>query len=77
MPKATLMVRFRRPTDPDWIRRPAVYGSTSRVEPGVAVFRDRETGQRSAQPIGKNYSYEVRVRSSPECQRHILSTTAI
>lgn len=55
------MVRFRRPADPNWIRRPAVYGSTGRVEPGKAEFRDRETGQRSALAIGKNYSYEIRV----------------
>jgi integrase len=61
MPKATLMVRFRRPADPNWMRRPAVYGSTGRVQPGVAEFRNADTGQRSAQAIGKNYSYEIRV----------------
>ncbi len=45
MPKATLMVRFKRPEDATWLRRPAVFGSTGRVKAGSAVFKDEATGR--------------------------------
>ena len=64
MPKATLMVRFRRPTDPKWIRKPAVYGSTGRVQSGVAEFKDPKTREKLTVEIGENYTFEVRVENN-------------
>jgi integrase len=62
MPKATLMVRFKRSSDKTWKRRPAVYGSTGRVRPGVAEFKDRTSGTISVEEIGGNYSFDIRVQ---------------
>lgn len=59
MPKATLMIRFRRPAHPNWIRRPAVYSSTSRVRAGVAEFKDPETGEKSEVDIGDKFTYDI------------------
>jgi len=61
MPKATLMVRFKRPADPNWIRKPAVYGSTGRVRSGFAEFTDPETREKWVEDIGENYTFDVRV----------------
>jgi hypothetical protein len=63
MPKATLMIRFRRPSDPKWIRRPAVYGSTGRVPAGVAEFKNPETGEKSEVNIGDNFTFDIRVEN--------------
>ena len=64
MPKATLMVRFKRPDDTTWMRRPAAIGTTGRVKVGYAVFRDRSSGTTSIEPIGENFSFEIRVEDS-------------
>ena len=65
MPKATLMIRFRRPTDPKWIRKPAVYGSTGRVQSGFAEFKDpKNAGEKLAVEIGENYTFDVRVENN-------------
>lgn len=64
MPKATLMIRFKRPSDPNWIRRPAVYGSTGRVRSGVAEFKDPETGEKSEVDIGDKYTFDIRVENN-------------
>lgn len=61
MPKATLMVRFKRPSDSSWIRRPAVYGTTGRVKSGFAEFKDPKTGRKWSEAIGENYTFEIRV----------------
>jgi integrase len=61
MPKATLMVRFKRPSDPNWIRRPAVYGTTGRVRSGFAEFKDPKTGRKSIEAVGENFTFEIRV----------------
>jgi integrase len=61
MPKATLMVRFRRPSDPKWLRRPAVYGTTGRVKSGFAVFKDRKSRKLSVVDVGDSYTYDVRI----------------
>ncbi len=61
MPKATLMVRFKRLSDTAWIRKPAVYGSTGRVKSGFALFKDIKTGESRVESIGENYSFEIRV----------------
>lgn len=59
MPKATLMVRFKRPSDPNWIRRPAVYGSTGRVRSGFAEFKDRDTRRTWVEEVPDNYTFEI------------------
>ena len=41
--------------------RPAVIGTTGRVKAGYAVFRDRSSGTTSIEPIGENFSFEIRV----------------
>jgi integrase len=64
MPKATLMVRFKRPQDPKWIRKPAVYGSTGRVRSGFAEFKDPETRKKLEIEIGENYTYDIRVENN-------------
>ena len=64
MPKATLMIRFRRPSDPKWIRRPAVYGSTGRVRAGFAEFKDPKTGERSEVDIGDKYTFDIRIENN-------------
>jgi integrase len=64
MPKATLMVRFKRPQDPKWIRKPAVYGSTGRVRSGFAEFKDPETRKKLEVEIGENYTYDIRVENN-------------
>jgi integrase len=64
MPKATLMVRFKRPQDPKWIRKPAVYGSTGRVRTGFAEFKDPETRKKLEVEIGENYTYDIRVENN-------------
>jgi integrase len=64
MPKATLMIRFKRASDPNWIRRPAVYGSTGRVRPGVAELKDPETGEKSEVDIGEKYTFDIRVENN-------------
>ncbi len=61
MAKATLMVRFKRPSDENWIRKPAVKGGNGRWLAGKALFKDRKTGKISIEEIGENYSFEVRV----------------
>jgi integrase len=61
MSKATLMVRFKGPSDPTWIRRLAVYGTTGRVCSGFAEFEDPKTGQKSIEAIGENFPFEIRV----------------
>jgi len=63
MPRATLMVRFKRPEDDHWIRKPAVYGTTGRVQSGYAEFKDPKTGNKLAVDIGQNYTFEVRVEN--------------
>lgn len=64
MSKATLMVRFKRPTDSGWLRRPAVYGSTGRVVSGMAEFKDSKTGKKWTEKIGENYSFEIRIENN-------------
>ena len=59
--KATLMVRFEGPSDPTWVRRLAVYGTTGRVCSGFAEFEDPKTGQKSIEAIGENFPFEIRV----------------
>ena len=61
MPKATLMVRFKRPADPNWIRRPAVYGSAGRVRSGFAQFKDRTTGRIWVEEVPDNYAFDIRI----------------
>jgi hypothetical protein len=61
MPKATLTVHFKRPTDPNWIRRPTVYGSTCRVRSGFAQFRDRISGQTWVEEVPDNYTFDIRI----------------
>ena len=61
MPKATVMVRFKRPSYRNWIRRPAVYGTTGRVRSGFAEFKDPRTGQKAIEAIGENFTFEIRV----------------
>ena len=61
MPKATPMVRFKRPSDSNWIRRPAVYGTTGRVRSGFAEFKDSKTGRKSIESVGENFTFEIRV----------------
>jgi integrase len=61
MPKATLMVRFKRPSDSSWSRRPAAFGTTGRVRAGFAIFRDRAAGNMREEPIGENYAFEIRI----------------
>jgi len=61
MPKATLMVRFKRPADPNWIRRLAVYGSTGRVRSGFAQFKDRTTGRIWVEEVPDNYAFDIRI----------------
>lgn len=63
MPKATLMVRLKRPEDDHWIRKPAV-GSTGRVQSGYAEFKDPKTGEKLAVNIGENFTFEVRVENN-------------
>ena len=61
MAKATLMVRFRRPSDDKWIRKPAVKGGNGRWLAGSALFKNKKTGKISIEDIGENYTFEVRV----------------
>lgn len=61
MPKATLMVRFKRPTDTSWKRKPASIGTTGRVRSGYAIFKDRKTGQMREEYIGENYAFDIRI----------------
>ena len=61
MPKATLMIRFKRPTDSSWQRKPAAIGSTGRVRSGYAVFKDRETGQAREEHVGERYTFDIRI----------------
>lgn len=61
MAKATLMVRFKRPTDDTWIRKPAVKGGNGRWLAGQALFKDKKTGEISVQEVGENYTFEVRL----------------
>jgi len=64
MPKATLMIRFKRASDPKWSRRPAVYGSTGRVRAGIAEFKDPKTGEKSEVNIGDNFTFDIRVEKN-------------
>jgi len=64
MPKATLMIRFKRASDPKWNRRPAVYGSTGRVRAGIAEFKDPETGEKSEVDIGDKFTFDIRVENN-------------
>ncbi len=61
MAKATLMLRFKRPTDSVWMRRPAAYGTTGRVKTGFALFKDRQTGSTRIEDVGDNFSFEIRL----------------
>lgn len=58
------MIRFKRASDPKWIRRPAVYRSTGRVRSGVAEFKDAETGEKSEVDIGDKYTFDIRVENN-------------
>ena len=61
MAKATLMVRFKRPTDDKRFRKPAVKGGNGRWLAGKASFKNKETGKISIEEVGENYTFEVRV----------------
>ncbi|HEX3893974.1 MAG TPA: site-specific integrase [Terracidiphilus sp.] len=58
------MIRFKRDSDPKWLRRPAVYGSTGRVRPGVAQFKDPKTGKKSEVEIGDKYTFDIRIENN-------------
>lgn len=62
MAEAALMVRFKRPTDDTWIRKPAVKGGNGRWLAGQALFKDKKTGEMSIQKVGHNYTFEARVK---------------
>lgn len=64
MPKATLMIRFKRTSDPNWIRRPALYGSTGRVRPGIVELKDPETGAKCEVDVGEKYTFDVRIENN-------------
>ena len=55
------MVRFKHPSDPHWIRRPAVHSSTGRAKPGFAEFKNRKTRETWVEDIGENYTFEIRI----------------
>jgi len=50
MPKATVTVRFKLPSDPTWLRRPAVLGTTGRVRSRYALSRIASAGTPASSP---------------------------
>lgn len=55
------MIRFKRPTDLSWLRKPAAIGTTGRVRSGYALFKDGKTGQVREEYVGENYAFDIRI----------------
>jgi hypothetical protein len=70
MAKATLMVRFRHPSDEQWIRKRAVKGGNGQWFAGTELFENRKTGKISVESIGENYTFEVRVEDGGTNYKH-------